>query len=169
MPNGLVVLRRGVTLTFLGHDMQHFGAAVVLDLTQDTYQTHYVMTVGRTEITDVETREDIAGLLTENSLQTVVTTQHRPPFAFVHQVQLLRDLVQTPTPFIVRRTGRQVHQVLRDTAFERIDGHMVVVQHDQQVVLIHRGVVKTLKGQTTRHGTIPYDSHYIALAADIHS
>ena len=51
--------------------MQYLGAAVVLDLIQDTHQTYYVMAVGRTEIADIKTRENIAGLLAERGFPVV--------------------------------------------------------------------------------------------------
>ena len=74
MPNGLVVLRRRITFAFLGDDMQHFRPAVVLDLAKNTHQTLYVVTVCRTEITDVKTREDITRLLAQYRFETIVAT-----------------------------------------------------------------------------------------------
>ena len=75
MPSCLVVFCGGIAFAFLGDDMQHFGTAVVLDFTQDTHQTLYVMSVGRTEVTNVQTREDIIRLFGERSFPVVVSTQ----------------------------------------------------------------------------------------------
>ena len=72
MPNRLVVLCGRVAFAFLGDDMQHLRAAVVLDLTQDTHQPYHVMSVRRTEITDVQTREDIALLFAQCRFPVVV-------------------------------------------------------------------------------------------------
>ena len=54
--------------------MQHFRPAVVLDLAKNTHQTLYVVTVCRTEITDVKTREDITRLLAQYRFETIVAT-----------------------------------------------------------------------------------------------
>ena len=141
MPNRLVILCRRVTLAFLGDDMQHFRSAVVLNLAQNTHQSHYVMSVRRTEITDVQTCEDITLLLTQRRFPVVITTQNPLAFLVIHQVQFDRQLIEPPAPFIIGSTGRQIYQVLGKTAFQRVDGHVIIVQHDQQVVLVHRGVV----------------------------
>ena len=162
MPNGLVVLRRRIALAFLGDDMQHFGTTVVLDLAQNTHEPDHVMSVRRTEITDVETREDIARLLAESGFETVVAAQDGTSLALIYQMQLGCQLVQTPTQTVVSGAGRQIHQVLRETAFERVDRHMVVIEHDEQVVLVHRGVVQSLECQTARHRSIAYDCHDVA-------
>ena len=161
MPDGLVVLRRCITFAFLGDDMQHLGTAVVLDLVQYTDQSHYVMTVGRTEIADVQAGKDITALFGENSFQTVVATQHSASLALVHQMQLCRYLIEIPPPFVVCGAGGQIDKVLGKTAFERIDSHMVVVQDNQEVILIHRGVVQALESQTSRHGSVADDGNYI--------
>ena len=119
------------------------------------------MTVGRTEIADVQTREDIVRLFAEHRLQVVVAAQDSlfPPF--IHKMQLHRQTVEPPAPFVVGRAGGQIDQVLRETAFERVDGHMVVVQHDKQVVLVHRGVVHALESQSACHRSVTYDSNRI--------
>ena len=119
------------------------------------------MSVGRTEITDVQTREDIARLLAEHRLEVVVAAKPSLPFMLIYKVHLLRQLVQSPPPFVIGRTGRQIHEILRDTALERINRHVVVIEHDQQVVLVHRGVVQSLKSQTACHRSIAYDGYGI--------
>ena len=51
------------------------------------------MSVGRTEITDVQTREDIVRLLADHRLEVVVAAKPSLPFMLVHKVHLLRQLV----------------------------------------------------------------------------
>ena len=120
------------------------------------------MTVGRAEIADVQTGEDVVRLFAEHRLQVVVAAQDSlfPPF--IHKMQLHRQTVEPPTPFVVGRAGGQIDQVLRETAFERVDGHVVVVQHDKQVVLVHRGVVQSLERQAACHRAVTDNSHHIA-------
>ena len=72
MPNGLVVLRRRISFPFLGDDMQHFRPFVVLYLTEDTYQTLYVVSVCRAEIAKVHTGEDITFLFAKCGFYVVV-------------------------------------------------------------------------------------------------
>ena len=46
---------------------------------------------------------------------------------------------------------------------------MVVVEHNQQVVLIHRGVVQSLESQTACHRPVADDSYDILVSTDIHT
>ena len=169
MPNGLVVLRRCVTLAFLRDDMQHTRSAMVFDLTEDTYQSHYVVTVCRSEITNVQSREDIARLLGEDRFEAVVTAQDSTPFALIYQVQFGGQLINAPTPFVISRAGGQVHEILRDTALERVNRHVVIIEHNKQVVLIHRGVVQSLESQTAGHSSIADDRYDIMIVRDVES
>ena len=77
MPNRLVVLCGGIAFAFLSDDMQHFRSAVVLDLTQDAHQTYDVMSVGRTEIADVQAREDITFCLLSAAFQLLFRRKMR--------------------------------------------------------------------------------------------
>ena len=117
------------------------------------------MSVGRTEVTNVQTCEDIIRLFGERRFPVVVSPQHRPAFLFVDQVHLLRQTVEPPSPPVIGRTRRQVHEILGKTAFERVDSHMVVIEHNEQVVLVHRGVVQSLKSQTARHSSVSDDGY----------
>ena len=159
MPYGLVVLRRRIAFAFLRNDMQHFRPAVVFYLAQYAYQSFYVMAVGGSEIADVHTGEDIAFLLAEHGLQTVVPSLDALFLLLVYQVQFLRQLIEPPAPTVVASTRRQVNQILGKTALQRVDSHVIIVQHNQQVVLVHRRVVQPLKSQTSRHSSVTYDGY----------
>ena len=93
MPNGLVILCRGVALAFLCNDMQHARPVMILYLAQYAYQSFHIMPVRWTEIADVQTGKDIVSLLAQNGFQVVVSTQNHLPFVFVHQVQLYCQLI----------------------------------------------------------------------------
>ena len=142
--------------------MQHFRSAVVLDLAHYTNQSHYVVSVGRTEIADVETREDITALFGEYRFEAVVASQHSAALAFVHTVQLSRNAVEVPSPAVVSFAGRQIHKVLGETAFERVNRHVIVVEDDKQVVFVHRGVVQSLERQAACHSSIADNGDHIA-------
>ena len=130
MPNGLVGLGGRITLAFLRNDMQHLRTFVVLDLVQYAHQPYYVVPVSRTEIPDIQALEDIIGLLGKSSLEVVVETQQFGAFVVGHKVQLHQRLISPPAQFVVPRRGGQIHQVLRKPALDRVDSHVVVVQHD---------------------------------------
>ena len=161
MPYHLVVLCRRIAFTLLGDDMQHFRPAVVLNLTQNTHQANHIVPVRRTEIADIQTCKYIARLTGEHRLENIIAPQNSPPSLLVHQMQFSAQLVQFPSPAVIPRAGRQVHQILRDTAFERVNGHMIIVEHDQQIILVHRGVIESLERQSSRHRPIADYRNYI--------
>ena len=61
---------------------------------------------------------------------------------------------------VVSFAGGDVQQVLGDTAFDWVDGHIIVVEYNKQVIFEHRGVIESLKCQTACHGSIANDGHY---------
>ena len=68
--------------------------------------------------------------------------------------------IYPPTPTIIPLARCYIHQILCESTLDRINGHIIVIQHNQQVVLVHRGVIQPLKGQPTRHRTITYHCHH---------
>ena len=137
MPDGLVVLRRGIAFALLGDDMQHFGSAVMLDLAEDTYQTDDVVSVCGTEIPDVETCENVARLLAEHGFEIIVAAEDSLFLILVHEVHFYRQTVEPPAPFVITCAGSEINEILGKTAFERINRHVVIVQNDKEIVFIH--------------------------------
>ena len=84
-------------------------------------------------------------------------------------MQFLRYLIEPPPPFVIGLAGCQINEILGESALERVDRHVVVVEHNQQVVLIHRGVVQSLESQTAGHRPVADDSYDVLVSADIHA
>ena len=67
------------------------------------------------------------------------------------------------TVLVVGLVGADVEQILLHAAYRTVDGHVVVVEDDEQVIGRGRHVVQTLEGQTARHGAVADDGHHLFL------
>ena len=56
---------------------------------------------------------------------------------------------------------------MRETAFERVDSHMIVVEHDKQIILVHRGVIQSLECQTAGHSAVTDDGNHVMIVCNI--
>ena len=121
------------------------------------------MSVCRTEIPQVKPLEDILLLMGENSLEVIAETPYAHRLILVEYMPFNEPLVCAPAPVVIAFARRYVHQILCDTAFDWVDSHVVVVEDDEQVILVHRRVVQSLKRQSARHRSIPYNRHHSRL------
>ena len=121
------------------------------------------MSVCRTEIPQVKPLEDILLLMGENSLEVIAESAHTHRLILVQDMPFDEPLVGAPAPVVIAFARRYVHQILGDTAFDWVDSHVVVVEDDEQVILVHRRVVQSLKRQSARHRSVTYNRHHSRL------
>ena len=73
---------------------------------------------------------------------------------------------QTAFDSVVAPRRRNLDQVVLQSPGSLVDGHVVIVENDQQVGLLARtGVVQPLERQTARHRTVADHGHHLPLLA----
>ena len=72
----------------------------------------------------------------------------------VHNPKIFEYGVQPVAPIVVFLARGDVHQILCKASLDRVDGHIVVVENNEQIAVNHGGVVQPLISQTSGHGTI---------------
>ena len=162
VPDGHVLLRWGIAVTFLGVQVQQFRPLHVLDLFEDAHQFLHVMSVEGTEVTDVHTLEDVL-LVRDGTLQSVRQTDETlAPFVAEHALAVhpARGL---ETQGVVGFIGAQIQQILFHTTHRAVYRHVVVVEDDQQVVGTRRRVVQTFEGQSAAHGSVADNGHHMTI------
>ena len=126
------------------------------------------MTVCRTEITQVQSLEDVLRLTRQYGFQVIAKSPHPLRLVVIQYMPFNQPLIRLPPPVVIPLTRCDVHQILGDSPSYRVDGHVVVVQYNQQIILIHRRVVQPLKRQSTRHRPITYHRHHSRLLFTLH-
>ena len=127
--NGRVLLGRLEALAFDGMQMQQLGTFHVLYLPKGIHKLDDIVPVGRTEITDVESLEDV--LLTHNQrLDGVIETQYLLPPAFAEETHPHKPVRKTETDFIVKAGGVQLVQIMLHATDAAVDAHIVIIQND---------------------------------------
>ena len=133
VPDGHILLCRGVAVTFLGVQVQQLWTLHVLDLFEDAHQFLHVMSVEGTEVADVHTLEDVL-LVRDGALQGVRQTDETlAPFVAEHTLAVhpARGL---EAQGVIGLVGAQVQQILLHATHRAVYRHIVVVEDDQQVV-----------------------------------
>ena len=161
VPHGGRFLGRLVSLAFHCVQVEQLGAFHVFQLAQHAHHLAHVVPVERPEIADVHALKD-ALLVAKGALDGVVQADDAlaPVLGEVaFGMQPLRSLeAQTVVSFV----GIEVEQVLFHAAHGAIDGHIVVVEHDEQVVGRGARVVEPLESQPSAHRPVADDGHHVS-------
>ena len=129
MPCGDVLFCRSVAVAFLSMKMQKLWTFHRLQLSEDTYQFFYVMTIERTEIADVHAIEDV--LLVGNGTLDSIRKALDTFLAFiVHHTILVQPTGCLELDGIVCLIGVQSQQILFHTAHRTVYRHIIVVEDD---------------------------------------
>ena len=162
VPYGGMLLGRLVALALNGVQMQQLWSAHVLKLFKYAHHLAHIVAVERSEVAYVHALKNVL-LMSQRRLQGVVQPYYSLASVVVQvalRAQPLRGTVAQP---IVRGIGVEVQQILLHTSHGTVYAHIVVVQHDKQVVGRRRHVVQSLEGQSARHGSIAYHSHHMSV------
>ena len=160
MPHSGTFLGGLISFSLLGVQMQQFWAFHVLQLLQHAHQLHHVVPVVRAYITDVHALEDVL-LVGECRLQRVVQSDDSLAPVVVHHTALLEPLRRLETQSVVGLVGIKAEQIFFHSSHSVVDGHVVVVEHDKQVIGCRRRIVESLECQAATHGSIADDGHHL--------
>ena len=120
------------------------------------------MTVGRSEIADVESFEDVL-LMAEGRLHGITQTDESLSATLLEHTFLLQPACRTEAQAVVRLVGIQVQQILLHAADGTVDRHIVVVENNQEVVGRRRSVVQSFESQSARHRAVADNRHDMSL------
>ena len=162
VPDGDILLGRGVAVAFLGVQVQQFGTAHAFQLAQDAYQFLDVVTVEGTEVADVHAFEDVL-LVRNGRLDSIRQADESTTAVVLKESDAVQPSRHLEAQGIVGLVGTQRQQVLLHAAHGTVDGHVVVVEDDEDVAVTGRHVVQTFIRQTARHGSVADDGHHVAL------
>ena len=149
-------------LSLLGLDVQELRALQVLDIVQHLDEIVDVVPVHGAEVTDAEALEQVV-LAREQGLQAIVEAQDVLAPVVVDQVHLPQAPIDVVAHLVVGLARGDIHQVLAQAAHAMVDGHIIVVQDNQQVVRVDGGVVQPLEGQASRHRPVADDRDHVAI------
>ena len=140
MPLGGGLLGRGETSALDGVYVEHLGTVHILDGAQHAHQGDDVVPVHRAEVADVHSLKHVL-LLGEERLHAVVESDETLAPAILHQTQFVEHLRKAVAPLVVAGCGGESQEVSLESAHRAVDGHLVVVEHDEHVVVALRHIV----------------------------
>ena len=142
--------------------MQQLRTLHVLYLTENAHKLSDIIAVEGTEVPDVHSLENVL-LMADGTLQGIV----QPDDTFSALVRKHTLVVQPPASLepqpVVSLVSVEVQQILLHTTHGMVDGHIIVIENDKQVVRVARNIVQTLVSQSAAHGAIADDSHHMAV------
>ncbi len=141
-----------------GVDVQKLGTLHILDVLQYFGQGIHIVSVYGTEITDIHPFEHIL-LLGEHRLQAVVEADEALPSGVVQNPPLVQHLGNLEAEAVIAFRSLKIQQILFHASNTTVDGHVVVIQDDKQVVGRGRSIVQPFECQTAAHRTVTDDGH----------
>ena len=120
-------------MSFLGVQVQQFWTFHILDLLEDTHQFLHIMTIERTEITDVHAVENVL-LVGNGTFDSIRQTLDTLSAVIVHHTLSVQPTGSLELDGIIGLVGIQPQQQLFHTTHRTVDTHIVVVENDQQVI-----------------------------------
>ena len=153
MPSGRVGLGCRKSLTLNRAHVYQLGAFHILDFAEYLDQPFHVMTVIQAKVADIQTLEDIL-LTREQGLQCIAETHDQALAVIVDDVMATQELICLVAQFIIAVRRVQVIHVGAQGTHVGINGHVVVVEYDDQIIGIGRGIIDAFKGQSSADACI---------------
>ena len=120
------------------------------------------MTVIKAEVPDVKTFKDVL-LARQQRLHRVAETHNESLTVVVDDTVAAQELIDLIPEFVVAVRGVQRVHVRTQGADIGVDGHVIVVEHDYQVVGVGRGIIDALKGQSAADARVTDDGNHLAV------
>ncbi len=133
MPGLGIVLGLWESLPLDGAQMEQARPLHILYLSEHLHELHHVMSVERPEIAYVEALEYVLAARHE-SLYAVVEAHYQPLAVVVENSLAAEEIGHPVSPAVVALGGGEVGEVSVERTHVVVNAHVVVVEHDQQVV-----------------------------------
>ena len=162
VPDGGLFLGLLEALALDGADVQHLRPTEVLDLAQGLHERHHVVPVHGPEVADVEALEDVLSAR-EERLHAVGEAYQRTAQPVADQSMTLQRIVGLVAQQVVALAGGDARQVMVEGTHVLVDGHLVVVEQDEQIVGVRRSIVQAFEGHASADRCITDDGHHLSL------
>ena len=83
--------------------------------------------------------------------------------AFPNDRYVISELLYRFLPATILLTGTKIIQMLAHCPYIGIDGHLIIIQNNNQSGMVSAGIIHGFIRQTACHGTIPNDSNHMFL------
>ena len=133
MPDGSTLLGWFVTLALGGMQVEQLRTFHFLELLQQSYYFLDVMTVERTEVSDVHSLKDVL-LMAQCRFQCIVQADDALLAVVVEVALGVEPLRSLETKLVVSFIGVEVQKILLHASHGTVDTHIVVVEDDEHVV-----------------------------------
>ncbi len=120
------------------------------------------MAIEGAKITDIQTLKYVL-LAREQRLDRIVEAQHDTLAAIVHHIVATQELVGFVTQIVIAVRGAQLGHVLAQRTHIGVDSHVVVVEDDEQVGVVNRRIIESLKCHAAADARITYHGHHTAV------
>ena len=155
MPDGLLLLRRSIPLSFFGYYMQDARSPEVTDFLERRDHLSDVVAVNRSEVAEAESLEDV----TTGTLYNRMLGIGRHVFQSFAEAILPYRVPDVCLDAVVGRVCRKTQQVLVHGTEVSINREIVVVDYHEQIRLAGSCVVHPFVGKSSSQCAIAYDSH----------
>ena len=160
VPHHRVAFRAVVALALHRFDVQQARPGHGTQGAEQANERDHVVTVVGTEITDVESLENVL-FVREKRLEGVVESDKAFATRGRQPAPTLEAARQTVAQSVVGRGGVEIEQVAFHPTDRVRDAHVVVVEDDEQVVGRLAHVVEPLEGQSAAHRAVADDGHHV--------
>ena len=150
VPDGGFFLSWSVTLPFNGICVQDFRAFDVFQPFESIHDGIHVVAIDRTEIPEPESLEEISSGFGNQAFFRFSNESLKD----ISGLALAQAVPNAVLYFIICRIGGKSQQVRMQPALVSVDGHLVVVQDDEQVGIAVAGIVQSLQGKASGHGSV---------------
>ena len=133
MPDGSTLLGWFVTLSLGGMQMQQLRTFHFLELLQQSYHLLDIMTVERTEVSDIHSLENVL-LMAQCRFQRIVQADDALLAVVVEIALGVEPLRCLEAELVVGFVGVEVQEILLHASHGSVDAHIIVVQDDEHVV-----------------------------------
>ncbi len=154
-----IVFRRLVTAAFLGRNMQKLRARQFPDIAKCGHQGIQIVPIDGTNIVEAEFLEQRAR--SDHALDMLLGTFGELQHGGYHTQHFFTG----PTHGGIEAPGKQLGQVVVERADIGRNGHVVVVENDQQVGIHRACIVQRFECHAGCHGAIADDGHCPAIEA----
>ena len=141
--------------------VQQARALHVADVAQHPHYFYDIVAVERPEIADIKSFEYVL-LPHEQRLETVVEAQYGAALPVAHEPEPTQYAVHAVAQAVVCLGGGEVGEVGVERTHVAVDAHVVVVEHDEQIVWRDRSIIDAFESEASADRGIADDCHDIA-------
>ena len=149
VPGGRILLGGLVAFPFDGVQMQYARSLHLFYIEEDAHEIDDIMAVKWSEISDIQALEDIL-LTRDKGFDRIVEAQDAPLAGVGDESFAAEEAIDLVAHAVVARGGVEFGQIAMECPDVVIDTHIVVVEHDKQVIGVVGGVVESLEGESAR-------------------